>query len=107
MVEWTEFDNNGRFFQQCSSSSDLLPNTDKYVLGVYDETYHFLDGEAKLRPSMPLSVSGRVITGIPEGTTLKLGDQTFIVNDGEVDIDGYHGSVKLSCWPYLDAEVEI
>jgi hypothetical protein len=75
----------------------------------YPKETHWINSfdEVVERPSMPLSVSGMVIAGIPEGATLKLGEQEFIVNDGEADIDGYHGSVKLSCWPYLDEEVKI
>lgn len=75
----------------------------------YSQETHWIDPSDKVveRPSMSLSISGSTIIGIPAGATLRLGDQTFIVNDGEADIDGYHGSVKFSCWPYLDAEVEI
>jgi hypothetical protein len=47
------------------------------------------------------------ITGIPAGSVLTLGDQTFEVDDGEAEIDGYSGTVKITCWPYLDAEVVV
>ena len=56
---------------------------------------------------MPLSVSGARITGIPAGSVLAIGEQTFEVDDGEAEIDGYSGTVKITCWPYLDAEVVI
>ena len=59
------------------------------------------------RPAMPLTINGSIISGIPKGASLKLGDQTFTVDDGEADIEGYRGTVRLSLWPYLDAEVEI
>ena len=65
------------------------------------------NGEVRLRPSMPLSVSGGTITGIPSGSVLKIGEQTFEIDDGEAEIDGYSGTVKITCWPYLDAEVMV
>ena len=65
------------------------------------------DGIVVERPSMPLAVSGARITGIPAGSVLALGEQTFEVDDGEAEIDGYSGTVKITCWPYLDAEVVV
>ena len=53
------------------------------------------------------TVTGSVISGIPQGATVTLGEQSFAVDDGEADIEGYTGVVKIKCWPYLDAEVEI
>lgn len=64
-------------------------------------------GEIKIRPTMPLTVTGSVITGIPQGATVTLGEQSFTVDDGEADIEGYMGKVKITLFPYLDAEVEI
>lgn len=79
-----------------------------WIEGTYDlETHYIADGIATLRPAMPLSVSGTTITGIPAGSVLALGEQTFEVDDGEADITGYSGAVKITCWPYLDAEVVI
>ena len=63
--------------------------------------------EVQPRPSMPLIVSGRTITGIPAGSVLTIGEQTFQVDDGEAEIDGYAGTIKITCWPYLDAEVVV
>ena len=54
---------------------------------------------------MPLSISGTTIFGIPAGSVLAIGEQTFEVDDGEAEIDGYSGTVKITCWPYLDAGV--
>lgn len=65
------------------------------------------DGITLARPAMPLSVSGTTITGIPAGSVLAIGEQTFEVDDGEADIEGYSGTVKITCWPYLDAEVVV
>ena len=65
------------------------------------------NGEVKIRPRMNLTVIGATITGIPEDSLLFLGEQIFPINDGEADIEGYTGKVKITCWPYLDEEVEI
>ena len=70
-----------------------------------EESHYLKDGAIIERPAMPLSVSGATITGIPAGSVLALGEQTFEVDDGEAEIDGYAGTVKITCWPYLDAEV--
>ena len=70
-------------------------------------THYVKDGIVVERPSMPLAVSGARITGIPAGSVLTLGEQAFEVNDGEAEIDGYSGTVKITCWPYLDAEVVV
>jgi hypothetical protein len=67
----------------------------------------YYTGELLPRPPMPLSVSGTTISGIPAGSVLTLGEQSFEVDDGEADIDGYSGTVKITCWPYLDAEVVV
>jgi len=64
-------------------------------------------GEIKIRPTMPLTVTGSVISGIPQGATVTLGEQSFIIDDGEADIEGYTRTVKIVCFPYLDTEVEI
>ena len=79
-----------------------------WIEGTYDlETHYIADGIATQRPSMSLSVSGSVISGIPQGATVTLDQQSFIVDDGVADIEGYNGKVLIICWPYLDAEVEI
>ena len=59
------------------------------------------------RPSMSLTVDGTTIRGIPEGASLLLGDRSYVCEDGVAEIDGYHGTVKISLWPYLDEEVAL
>ena len=79
-----------------------------WIEGTYDlEEYYVVGGIATHRPTMPLTVTGSVITGIPQGATVTLDQQSFIVDDGEADIEGYTGIVKITCWPYLDAEVTL
>jgi hypothetical protein len=76
--------------------------------GVYESDRYYISGKAvKPRPTMPLTVTGSVIIGIPQGATVTLGEQSFIIDDGEADIEGYTGVVKITCWPYLDAEVTL
>jgi hypothetical protein len=73
-----------------------------------DISNKYVDGEeVKPRPTIPLIVTGSVISGIPQGATVTLGEQSFTVGDGEADIEGYTGVVKITCWPYLDAEVTL
>ena len=76
--------------------------------GDIDISNKYVDnGEVKIRPNMNLAIIGGVITGIPQGATVTLGEQSFTVDDGEADIEGYTGVVKITCWPYLDAEVVV
>jgi hypothetical protein len=76
--------------------------------GVYESDRYYISGKVvKPRPTMPLTVTGSVISGIPQGATVTLGEQSFAVDDGEADIEGYTGVVKIKCWPYLDAEVTL
>jgi hypothetical protein len=76
--------------------------------GVYESDHYYISGKVvKPRPTMPLTVTGSVISGIPQGATVTLGEQSFTVDDGEADIEGYTGVVKITCWPYLDAEVTL
>lgn len=70
-------------------------------------THYVKDGSVVERSSMPIAVSGTRIAGIPAGSVLKIGEQVFEIDDGEADITGYSGAVKITCWPYRDAEVEI
>lgn len=83
---------------------------EKFILSdtMFNESEHYVKGsKIRQRPTMPLTVTGSVITGIPQGATVTLDQQSFIVDDGEADIEGYTGIVKITCWPYLDEEVEI
>ena len=108
MFVWTEFDSSGKVFQRCSSTDSVTPNSERYAIGEYGDDFYMDPANTILpRPSMPLIVSGRTITGIPAGSVLAIGDQTFEVDDGEAEIDGYAGTVKIACWPYLDAEVTV
>lgn len=98
---------------QASTLEDIeieFDGTNQFIVSdvQYDDSTHYVSNETILpRPTIPLSIIDSVISGIPKGTSLKLGDQTFTIDDGEADIEGYSGTVKLTCWPYLDAEVEI
>ena len=93
----------------CSESSFPLNTEGKsWVSGLYKgDLYYVSNGEAVQRPSMDISVEGSVIAGIHEGSTITLGGQSFQVDDGEADIEGYSGVVQITCWPYIDEEVEI
>ena len=76
--------------------------------GDIDISNKYVDnGEVKIRPNMNLTIIGEVIIGIPQGATVTLGEQSFTVDDSEADIEGYTGTVKIVCFPYLDAEVTL
>lgn len=87
-----------------SQGEVLIPAPDP---SIDQKNGYICDGEVKARPSMPISVSGARITGIPAGSVLTLGEQEYQVDDGEAEITGYSGTVKITCWPYLDAEVVV
>lgn len=93
----------------CSETCFDVNVEDKtWIEGTYDlETHYIADGIATQRPAMSLTVTGSVISGIPQGATVILDQQSFTVDDGVADIEGYTGIVKITCWPYLDAEVEM
>ena len=93
----------------CSETCFDVNVEDKtWIEGTYDlETHYIADGIATQRPAMSLTVTGSVISSIPQGATVILDQQSFIVDDGVADIEGYAGIVKITCWPYLDEEVEI
>jgi len=115
MANFVEFDECGRicgFVEVDDPIGDTLKiyaENPRFVEhDAVDSTTHYVkDGSVMERPSMPLSVAGTTITGIPAGSVLEIGEQTFEVDDGEAEIDGYSGTVKITCWPYLDAEVVV
>lgn len=115
MANFVEFDTDGRI---CGfvEVNDVIGDTLKIYAenprfvehDPVDSSTHYVKARRVVeRPSMPLSVADGAITGIPDGSVLKIGEQTFEVNDGEAEIDGYSGTVKITCWPYLDAEVVV
>ena len=76
--------------------------------GDIDISNKYVDnGEVKIRPNMNLIITGAKITGIPEQSVVILGEQSFVVDGGEADIEGYTGTVRIICFPYLDAEVTL
>lgn len=116
MANFVEFDECGRICgfvevnDETGNTLKIYAENPRFVEydGVVDYATHYVkDGIVVERPSMPLAVSGATITGIPAGSVLTLGEQAFEVNDGEAEIDGYSGTVKITCWPYLDAEVVV
>lgn len=64
-------------------------------------------GKIVPRPTMPLSIMDNRIFNVPVGAKLRIAEQTFEINDTVAEISGYHGTIKITCWPYRDAEVEI
>ena len=111
-MQFISYDSMGRIlFYRTMAAEDveLYPNENLIAVDTNysDKTYMIKDGQITQRPTMPLTVTGSVIIGIPQGATVTLGEQSFTVDDGEADIEGYTGVVKITCWPYLDAEVTL
>jgi hypothetical protein len=113
-MKYASSDETGRilFFRECDSEQLQHYRLQGETLTVAEddvqqESYCVVDGVVVKRDSMPLSISGTTISGIPAGSVLAIGEQTFEVDDGEAEIDGYSGTVKITCWPYLDAEVTL
>jgi hypothetical protein len=109
-------DENGRIGEVFSGFREVvtLDVGEKLVVEVEEnageispEEQYVANGEIVERPAMDLGVSGNVITRIPKGATLRIGDQAYTVNDGHAEIEGYSGAVKITCWPYQDTEVQI
>ncbi len=76
--------------------------------GDIDISNKYVDnGVVKIRPNMNLIITGAIISNIPQDSLLFLGEQIFPINDGEADIEGYTGTVKIVCFPYLDTEVTL
>lgn len=71
------------------------------------DTHYVKDGKITTRPTMPLSIMDNRIFNVPVGAKLRIAEQTFEINDTVAEISGYHGPVKITCWPYLDEDVEI
>ena len=116
MANFVEFDEDGRICgfvevnDETGNTLKIYAENPRFVEyeGEIDQIRHYVNNRRVVeRPSMPLSISGATITGIPAGSVLAIGDQTFEVDDGEAEIDGYSGTVKITCWPYLDAEVVV
>jgi hypothetical protein len=111
-MQFISYDSMGRIlFYRTMAAEDveLYPNENLIAVDTNysDKTYMIKDGQIEPRPTMPLTVTGSIISGIPQGATVTLGEQSFVVDDGEADIEGYTGVVKIKCWPYLDAEVTL
>ncbi len=114
MAKFIEVDGSGRicgFVEVNDPIGDtmrLYAENPRFIEGEADPATHYIkDGRIVERHCMPISVSGARITGIPSGSILVLGKQAFEVNDGEAEIDGYTGIVKITCWPYRDAEMAL
>ncbi len=115
MANFVEFDECGRICgfvevnDETGNTLKIYAENPRFVEHdpVDSATHYVKDGSVVGRPVMPLCVSNGIITGIPAGSVLTLGEQEYQVDDGEAEIDGYSGTVKITCWPYLDAEVVV
>ena len=87
-----------------------MEDGEKFILSdtMFNESEHYVKGsKVRQRPVMHLSVESSTISGIPEGTVATVAEQTVVVDDGTLEIEGYAGNVKLKCWPYIDKVVTV
>ena len=117
-MKYAEYDEDGRiggFYTLPEWEVDSNPfyrNMNLAVIEELDEdvippTHYVKDGKITTRPTMPLSIVDNRIFNVPVGAKLRIAEQTFEINDTVAEISGYHGTIKITCWPYRDAEVEI
>lgn len=72
--------------------------------------HYVADGEIIAREENPATVSGTTISGLPIPSTLKIGTETYVVDDGEADLDlTYPGTyrVEITTLRHLPKTVEI
>ena len=74
---------------------------------VTEETHYRSGNSIVARPRMNLSCVGSAIVGVPDGATVRIEDQEFTADGGEIEIEGYHGEVRISLWPYMDEVVTL
>ena len=73
-----------------------------------DPLADYMDGDVlRERPRMEIAAEGDVLTGAPKGATVRIEDQEFTADGGEIEIEGYHGEVCISLWPYMDEVVTL
>lgn len=82
-----------------------------YVRGRFDDrVYYISDGMPEPRPTMAPVVSGTTINNLPAECRVRVGQEAVVVGDGILELSfDFPGTypVKLSCFPYLDATVEV
>ena len=74
---------------------------------VSEETHYRAGNVIVARPRMVLSCVTDTIRGIPEGAAVRIEDQEFTADGGEIQIEGYRGEVRISLWPYMDEVVTL
>lgn len=77
----------------------------------YGDTHYVKDGVITERQSNPSAISGMKITGIPNPSTITIGNELPVtVEDGEVDLEfDYPGTyaVLVQAWPYMDVTFQV
>ena len=75
-----------------------------------DALFYVHNGQVEPRPEFQEVISGTVITGLPNPTTVATNGITTIVTDGEADLTFEHNGVymvQLYSFPYVDKMVEV
>lgn len=109
MKPFTIFDRHtGRILRVAHLPDGITPKPDPsaaYLPGEYDDARHYIPGASPIaRPAMNLTLSGDVISGIPEGATVEIDGDPADVADGATRVTQWppHGEseIYISCWPY-------
>lgn len=108
MYSWTEFDEQGRYFQNASSTSGIYPSTSRFRVGEYDDSY-YMDGPGKVlkrptfTPKVESFVGGFTLSMLPVPSTVTVDGETYEVDDGVFEFETPIRStfkVTIDAWPY-------
>lgn len=83
-----------------------------FVEGKFDPETHWINtGQATLRLPLPVQLEDGSLLNVPPNSLIRINDTEYVCKDGgrvelEFDQPGTY-TVRLECWPYLDAEFTI
>ena len=104
---FAEADENGRITKWWSVPIEDYPEG-VAVHRQPDVNADYMDGDVlRKRPRMEIAAEDGVLTGVPKGAAVRIEDQEFTADGGEIEIEGYHGEVCISLWPYMDEVVTL
>jgi hypothetical protein len=72
-------------------------------------THYVVNGNVLIRPTMPITVAGLVLSDIPANSTLWIDDDSYPCNGNVTLSFEYPGtySIRIECFPYSDFIKEI
>jgi hypothetical protein len=100
---------------QVAANLALLPTTHKSIETVisYNTDTYFIDvqnSEIIPRPENPTTINGYILTNLPVPSTVRIGTEEFLVEDGELemafDLPGTY-TINVDSFPFQDATFEV